>query len=151
MPDIDSRTVNLLNATASDTVISLPFNFSDSGGVAATTNQAKIWADRVFAVLGTRPGERVMDLKYGSLVQNYAFETLETATIDISNEIRAAFSRFLIELTLNDVTVFTDYSDSGDPVLSASLDYTLPNKQTDSIQVRLGSFTRSGELIRETT
>ena len=146
-----SQTVNLLSTSNSNYVLNMPFSFSATGGVNTTTDLAKIWSDRVFATIGTRPGERVMNLKYGSFMQDYVFENVNVAALEVRNEITAVFSRYLTALTLNEVDVTVDYSDSGDQVIVASISYTLPTKQKDSIQVKLGTFTKSGDLIRETT
>jgi hypothetical protein len=45
--------------------------------------------------------------------------------------------------------VVKEYGELGDEGFVIYVDYVLPNRQTDSVIAKVGSFTRTGELIQE--
>ena len=55
--------------------ISLPFAFDQSGSIAYTKDEKKIWQDRVVLVLMTRLGERLMRPTFGSEIGDSLFES----------------------------------------------------------------------------
>ena len=52
----------------SEIAMSLPFSIDPYGKVSSTTDQKKIWADKVRSVLGTALRERVMLPTFGTLI-----------------------------------------------------------------------------------
>ena len=54
--------------------ISLPFSFDSSGGVSYTTDNKKMWQDRVVLVVMTLLKERVMRPTFGSSAKATVFE-----------------------------------------------------------------------------
>jgi hypothetical protein len=128
---------------------SLPFRFSESGGISETSNLNKLWQDRVLSVIATRPGERVNRPTFGSRVGELLFENEKDASQAAVREVTAAFNLWLQDLRLLDVKVKTSESSIGDTVLNVTVEYKLPNNQTDVVTVKVGDFNRSGTLIEE--
>lgn len=131
--------------------IDLPFRFNESGAVATIADEAKIWSNRVIAVLMTRPSERLMRPQFGSRITEIVFENEREAIAAAQKEIPAAFSRWLPDLTLLNTSVSVKQGELAENTLVISVEYMLPNKQkgTTTTQVKLGSFTATGILIEE--
>lgn len=130
-------------------VISLPFSFTVSGGVNTTNLLAKTFSDRVLGVIFTAPNERVMRPNYGSLAKSSLFEPEGVVAEYVDRAVTSAFNQYLPELSLLSVKVTKESGELGDEGFVIYVDYMLPNKQTDSVTAKIGSFTRAGELIQE--
>lgn len=130
-------------------VISLPFSFTVSGGVNTTNLISKTWSDRVLGVIFTMPNERVMRPNYGSIVKASVFEPEGAVGEYVRRAVTSAFNQYLPELSLLSVKVVKEYGELGDEGFVIYVDYVLPNKQTDSVTAKTGSFTRAGEIIQE--
>lgn len=117
--------------------ISLPFRVTPYGSVGSTSEQSKIWSDRVRSVLGTAIRERVMNPGFGTLIPYALFENESKAEAEIEVEVRKAFGRFLPLLTLDTVSVFIDnYSN----VMTIDVTYDLPNNETVNTLVGIVSL-----------
>lgn len=131
-----------------EVAISLPFAIDNYGKVGSTTEQSKIWADRVRSVIGTSLRERVMRPAFGTIIPFALFETTETAELEIQNEIKGAFSVFLPTLLLHEVTVTFDEPNN---TINAAVVYALPNDEvvttTIGVVVLRGKFPSIEELI----
>lgn len=126
--------------------ISLPFSLNSSGGIAFSTNESKIWSDRVFLVLMTSVGERIQEPDFGSNIKSMLFETENVAVLEVGESVESAFSRWLPQLTLLDVQTGLDNATSQ---LSITISYILPNLQEDTLTFNVALFSRSGDFIRE--
>ena len=112
--------------------IKLPFTIGFTGSIEATTDQKKIWADKVLSVIGTAEGERVQRYYFGSKVHFDTFETVTEAESRIYSHISEAFSRYLPLLSFNDLQ--TSFSqDTG--VLNVTVFYSLPDGTEGTTQV----------------
>ena len=116
--------------------ISLPFGISDFGGVTSTTNQEKIWADRVRSVVGTSVQERVMRPAFGTEIPRTLFETEEVMSTRIEEEISQAFTSYLPLLTLDSVSVEFD---SRVDVITATIIYELPNEEEATVSIGIAT------------
>jgi phage baseplate assembly protein W len=126
---------------ASEKAISLPFSIDTSGSIGTTTEQSKIWADRVRSVLGTSLRERVMRPTFGTLIPFSLFNNVDNAVEEISEEVTRAFDRYLQLLTLQDTTVEQDlYTNT----LKVTVTYALPNQEVNKTTV--GYVTIQGTL-----
>jgi phage baseplate assembly protein W len=130
-------------------VIALPFSFTTSGGVNSTNLVSKTWSDRVLGAIFTLPSERVMRPNFGSLAKASVFEPEGVVREFVSRTVTSAFNQYLPELSLTSVKVVKEYGELGDEGFVIYVDYVLPNRQTDSVTAKIGSFTRAGELIQE--
>jgi len=135
----------LLIMSAAESAISLPFTIDAYGNVAKTTDQSKIWMDRVHTVIGTAVRERVMRPSFGTQVPLSTFDSGEIAQEKIRVEIFNAFNTYLSALTLTNLDVSFD-----EPSATVSVDvtYSLPNNK--EVNTVIGLATISGnKLISE--
>lgn len=117
---------------ASEITMSLPFTLNAQGVVESTSDQSKIWEDRVFSVIATSVGERIHRYSYGTRITTQTFSGAEQAEAAIKAEVSDAFTSFLSYLTLTDVR--TSFSPDA-AIVNVEIDYTLPNLQTQTSPV----------------
>ena len=126
---------------ASEVAVSLPFVIDSYGKVATATTQSDIWAGRVLSVMGTALRERIFRPSFGTLIPFFMFETTDTATKEITNEVHKAFATQLSLLTLVRVDITLDnysqdtYTDSTSDRLKVSIQYSLPNNDQQTTVV----------------
>ena len=126
--------------------ISLPFSIDTYGKVAVTTDQKKIWQDKVLSVVGTTMRERVMRPRLGSMVAAKTFDNESLAETEVQAEVEYAFNTQLSLLTLKSVT--TSY-DSYTGNTNVEIIYDLPNNQTVSTTVGLVSINGNSTPYQE--
>lgn len=119
--------------------ISLPFTIGIQGTVQTTSDQSKLWADKVFSVISTGVGERVNRYLFGTRIYEQQFDGIEAATDDIRREVTTAFNALLPLLTLVEVQITPSTSDG---VLSVDVRYQLPNSKEDFLSI--GTFSLNG-------
>lgn len=107
-----------------EVAISIPFSFDVFGKVTTTSDQKKIWSDRVRSVVGTNLRERLMRPEFGCLVPSSFMETQDMASSMVITEVGRAFSSQLQPLTLQDVTTLFEESTG---VMEVTVLYSLPN------------------------
>jgi len=107
-----------------EVAISIPFSFDVFGKVTTSTDQKKIWSDRVRSVIGTNLRERLMRPEFGCLVPSSFMETQDMASSMVITEVGRAFSSQLQPLTLQ--TVDTTF-DEPTGVMEVTVLYSLPN------------------------
>ena len=116
----------------SEKTLSLPFSIDTSGAIGTTTEQSKIWADRVRSVLGTSIRERVMRPTFGTLIPFSLFNSIDNAFAEIKEEVTRAFSKQLSLLTLKNTEIEQDpYNNS----LSITVTYALPNQEINKTSI----------------
>lgn len=131
----------------SERAISLPFSFNSLGEVSYTTDEKKIVQDRVVMAVMTKFGERVMRPNYGSDIYRSLFENIEESSDSIVNAVTVCFSTWLSDLELTAVKPQINV-DNGS--IEVEIEYRRGLiKQTQSIKLTNGLFSRSGDLIRE--
>ena len=126
---------------AYEKAISLPFSIDTFGMLGTTTDQSKIWADRVRSVLGTSLRERVMRPTLGTLIPFSLFNGIETAVVEIKDEVQSAFGKQLSLLTLKNTEVQHDIYNN---VLTITVTYSLPNQEIN--KTTIGYITIRGTL-----
>ena len=124
--------------------ISLPFSISESYGISFTTNENKIYKDRVFLAVMTGLNERVMRPNYGTQVKTAIFENEAIAIPIVDATVRESFSQWLPTLVLQDLYIELDLNTMH---LDITISYKLPNETTDEVKISTGTFTRSGDLL----
>ncbi len=122
----------------SESAITFPFTITAYGQVGDTTDQSKIWADRVLSVIGTGWGERLLRYEFGTKIHTEAYNTITAAEETIKVEVATAFASFLPLLTLTEV--ITQYAQDTN-VISVDVRYKLPNQEetttsVGSVQIR---------------
>jgi phage baseplate assembly protein W len=124
-----------------ETSISLPFKVTSYGSIATTTEQSKIWSDRVRAVIGTNIKERVMLPDFGTLVPEAFMQTEDDAESTIKTEVERGFTKYLDQLNLSSVNItFDEYTNTTNVVIL----YQLPNNEEASVTI--GIVTNIGTL-----
>lgn len=114
--------------------ISLPFTVNPYGAITTTTEQSKIWADRVRSVIGTNLRERILRPNFGTLVPFSFMETADEADSIIQTEVTAAFARQLPLLDLQSVDILYDeYSN----YLNVTIIYALPTNEVVQTTVKV--------------
>jgi phage baseplate assembly protein W len=127
--------------------ISLPFSFDSFGAVGYSSDEKKIWQDRVVMVVMTRLGERIMRPTYGTAVANAVFENVNDSIVLIEQAVRGAFTTFLSPLSLTKVKASVDPID-GYVVIEISYRYNKPENE-QSLKIKTAIFSRTGELVVE--
>jgi len=131
----------------SEIAVALPFTISSYGNVATTTEQSKIWADRVRSAIGTMLGERVMRPNYGSNIPHNMFDNESETVSRITDEVTDIFFRELPLLTLTSVDVSFDENQN---LISADIVYALPNDQIVATNVGVASISGNNPISQET-
>jgi phage baseplate assembly protein W len=111
---------------ALEQAVALPFKISSSGSVQSTTDQAKIWADRVLSVIGTGPGERIQNYEFGSTLFTSVYSTVDAAIAILEDKVSEAFMTHLPLLSYKGLQTSYDM-EAG--ILSVTVTYALPNLQ----------------------
>ena len=112
--------------------ISIPFSINAYGNVSVTTDQSKIWSDRVRMTIGTNLEERILDPQFGTLVPTAVMQTADDAKALIIAEVERAFTMQLELLSLQEVTVdFDDYTST----TNVNIIYGLPNGEVTDTTV----------------
>jgi phage baseplate assembly protein W len=122
--------------------VSLPFTVGIDGKVNGTTDQSKIWQDRVLSAVGTAIGERVLNFTYGSNVYKQMYNNQTAATEAVRSEISRVFLVFLPLLTLSTINT-TFVSETGSLIVEVI--YQLPNDVVDSVVI--GNLTLNGNFL----
>jgi phage baseplate assembly protein W len=134
--------INSVNETA----ISLPFVINSYGKVQTTIDQKKIWADRVYSVIGTLLSERVMRPNFGSDAAKELLSTTEKMTATVDSSVRLAFINFLPLLTLQEIESNYDFSSN---VLTIDLTYSLPNQEVVYSNIGFAQLSGNNPIYEE--
>lgn len=130
----------------SEKAIALPFSIDPYGKVSTTSEQSKIWADKVRSVVGTTIKERVMRPTFGSTVAFGVFDSQSAAEQEIKTSVAEVFSTQLETLTLQEVTTsFDDYTST----VNATVTYSLPNDIVLSTTIGLVTIVGNNPPIEE--
>lgn len=126
--------------------ISLPFSFGSSGEVAFTTDDKKMWQDRVVLVVMTRLRERIMRPAFGTNIQDFTFESVDEAMAHIQQAVAIGFSNYLPSLQLTDVVGKIDSLDGN---LNLEIYYKINTDDSDLVTIKTAIISRSGDIIQE--
>ena len=130
-----------------EVAISLPFRVDPYGKIAVSTDQQKIWADRVRSILGTALKERVMQPLLGTEIPYSIFQTQEDASILIERETQAAFETQLPLLSLQSVTTTFDEFTG---IINVSTVYDLPNNTQVETVIGIAYIQGTNPIYKET-
>ena len=112
--------------------IAFPFTLDPFGKTTSSTNQKKIYQDRVLTLLSTAVGERPMRPNYGTNIGTAMFENQGKIEKAVNDAIRSAISKWLPELTVNKINI-VGFLDTG--AVTVEINVTLPDFTEDSITV----------------
>ena len=130
-----------------EVTISLPFKIDSYGKVSSSSDQQRIWADRVRSVIGTAVKERVMRPLFGTEIPYSVFNTQEDAEVLIQRETQAAFETQLPLLTLQSVTTTFDEFTG---IINVSTVYGLPNDTQVETVVGIAYIQGTNPIYEET-
>jgi phage baseplate assembly protein W len=136
----------MINKPIAEKTIALPFSVDYYGNVTISTQQNKIWADRVRSIIGTMYSERVMHPELGTNVPNMLWDTSDMVIDNIEREIERVFLTQLPLLTLDEVTVvLDDYTQ----IITANIVYSLPNEEEATEVIGLANLSKNKPLNEE--
>jgi phage baseplate assembly protein W len=125
--------------------MTLPFSIDRFGNISSTTDQKKIWADRVRSAVGTALTQRVMRPEFGTAIPQLLFDSVDVVREALQSEINLVFANYLSVLSFEELNI--EYDDRQN-VLSVDIRYRLPDDTEES--VTLGVATLNGnQIIRE--
>jgi len=124
----------------------LPFSIDSYGNINSTSDQSKIWTDRVRSVLGTTVRERVMRPGFGTLIPFSLFDTESSAISQVTTEVNKAFITQLTLLRLDKVNVTIDEYTN---VLTVEVIYALPNNEVVSTLVGVALIDGANPIYEE--
>lgn len=133
------------SARAEMKAITFPFTIDPFGVATTTTNQEKIYQDRVLTLLSTVVGERPMRATYGTDVASALFETQGDATKAIETAIRTAVRTWIPDLTVESVNVLST-DDNGRVQVLLSL--VLPDYSTTAVTIYSTTLNPDGSTTR---
>ena len=129
-----------------EVALTLPFSINPYGSVATTTDQSKIWSDRVRFVIGTNLQERILEPDFGTLVPTAFMETSDDAQSTIETEVERAFQQQLELLTFDSVEIsFDDYTGT----TNVNITYGLPNGEVTNTVVAISYISGNNQSVQE--
>lgn len=106
-----------------------PFALTASGSVATTSDPNVIAETRVQSVIGTYPGERVMQPDYGVNLPGYLFSpNIINETDLLVSDISTQLNRWEPSITIDSITPVTTQSDIG--LSEVNVEFTISNDPT---------------------
>jgi hypothetical protein len=126
--------------------LTLPFSIDSYGKVATTTDQSKIWSDRVRFVIGTNLKERILDPEFGTLVTSAFMQTADDVANMMETEVERAFQSQLELLTFDKVDVsFDEYTGT----TNVNIVYGLPNGEITNTVVAVTYISGNNISVQE--
>lgn len=134
-----------LPGTIQPLAISMPFTIDKFGGIATTTDQRKIWGDRVRSAVGTALTQRVMRPAYGTAIPQMLFDSVDVVTETLEAEINTVFASYLSELVFEETSVRYDDKQN---IISLDVRYRLPDGNEELVTLGVASL-NGNQIIRE--
>lgn len=108
---------------------SLPFSLTLSGQVSTTSDPNQIANDRMEALIGTYPGERVMLPDYGTPIPSLLFEPeIASEQSIVQLKVQQAVAQWEPTIVLNSVNV--DFSKNNEGIANINISFALSNNPT---------------------
>ena len=126
--------------------LTLPFSIDAYGNVSTTTEQSKIWSDRVRFVIGTNLRERILDPEFGTLIPSAFMQTADDVNSMMETEVERAFQSQLELLTFDKVDVsFDEYTGT----TNVNIIYGLPNGEITNTVVAITYISGNNISVQE--
>lgn len=130
----------------SEETITLPFSINAYGSVSSTTDQSKIWSDRVRFVIGTNLQERILNPEFGTLVPEAFMQTADDSVSMITTEVERAFPIHLSLLSLQGVDVsYDEYTGA----TNVNITYGLPNGEVTNTAIAVTYISGNNISVQE--
>lgn len=124
------------------TDIVFPLVLDSKGAIASTSDLPHIWRQRVYAVISTYVGQRVMRPTFGSKALDMVFETEQTLAFVANGVVNRAFSEHLPDFRVVSVEVGDEFRSSGQ--FQVTITFANPSGGTDQATVPLSVDTFGG-------
>lgn len=134
-----------LPGTIQPLAISMPFTIDKFGGIATTTDQRKIWGDRVRSAVGTALTQRVMRPAYGTAIPQMLFDSVDVVIESLEAEINTVFANYLSELVFEEASVTYDDKQN---IISLDVRYRLPDGNEELVTLGVASL-NGNQIISE--
>lgn len=131
---------------ANETVLPFPFGLDGNGNITITSDQSRIWNDRVKSAITTRVGERVMRPTYGTAIDSALFNTIGSMQEIVLKEVNRVFHQLLPLLSLEEV--LSDYDEKTNQ-LTMEIRYKLPNNTLSTTQVGIVTVSNTNPIYEE--
>jgi phage baseplate assembly protein W len=112
--------------------MSYPFTFDPFGVVETSSDQTKIYQDRVLTLLSTVKGERPMRPTYGTDVAKAMFENQGDAKKSIEQAIRSAIATWIPEIEVSGVRI-TAFDENGK--VGVEVNVVLPDYTSTTVNI----------------
>lgn len=123
--------------------ISYPFYLDTFGKITATSDQDKIYMDRVLTLLSTAVYQRIMRPTYGTDIPRALFETGDDYRLAIKEAITRAVALFLPVLKIINI----DISDPDvDGVSKVTVLLSFPNGTTNTVTIASNLLSNDGTI-----
>lgn len=123
--------------------IDVPFRFVGGNVGYVTANNKKYWQNKVAAVIASEKGERVWRPLYGASITSLtAFESTNVLMVSVSEAVSEALRRWLPEVSFKDVEGTYNYQTG---TVTLTITFTAPGGTEESVKIRSGNFSISGE------
>jgi phage baseplate assembly protein W len=111
------------------------------GAIASTSDPARVWRQRVYAVISTYVGQRVMRPKFGAKALDLVFETERSLLFVATGVVNRAFAQNLPEFSVVSVTVGEQFRTDGR--FEVAITFANPQGTQDTVSVPLSVDTFS--------
>lgn len=125
--------------------ISYPYTLDPFGVATVTSDQAKIYQDRILTLLSTAKGERPMRPTYGTDISRALFENQGSVNPAIRTAITSAMSQWIPEVSVDEI-IISGIEENGQVLVS--LNVTLPDYSSMSMKVFSSTLNPDSTLTR---
>lgn len=123
--------------------INFPFRLDSFGRVVDTTDQRKIYLDRILTVLSTINGQRTMRPTYGVDLTRGIYETGGDMQAGMQQAIRTAITTWVPDVSIEKILITEPNMDG---ISTVDLSVTLPDKSTATVSVNTAYLTPDGTI-----
>jgi phage baseplate assembly protein W len=115
--------------------LQFPMVLDSQGAIASTSDPARIWRQRVYAVISTYVGQRVMRPTFGTKALDMVFETESSLLFVATQVVNRAFTTSLPGFNVTSVSVGDQFRSDGQ--FQVEIVFTNPQGVQDTVAVPL--------------
>jgi phage baseplate assembly protein W len=125
--------------------ITYPYTLDPFGVAETTTDQTKIYQDRIVTLLSTAKGERPMRPTYGTDIARAMFENQGTVDAAIKTAIMSAMDKWIPDVTIENILI-SGFNEDGQ--VQVVLLVTLPDYSSTEIKVFSATLNPDSTITR---
>jgi len=126
------------------TSINYPFTLDPLGRIVSTSDDNKIYLDKIMTLLSTMVGQRPMNPAYGTDLLRALYESGEDYDLALREAIDRAMATFLPAVSLQEVTI-KEPDSSG--VSMVSISFSFPDGSTNEVSLNSSYLNSDGTQI----